>query len=256
VKGGFVRRTFNDVVLMAASIGLSVLPLFAQTQVSALLRQLESRKTTDSAKAQLLQLGRSDPKARQYLAIHLPLLIAARPESPHPDVDDVGFLRREWVNAVLLAGSLKLVEAVPALTKQIDVRTTPQNLWGNNPAGYALCQIGDPAIRSVRRVLDDGNQEQRTLAAYVLQEMDSPKSMAALRDYVNHGKDPYLANGLHSYFLGPGSTRDVPANRRELVPDGTNRDLLSRWANYSETARRKAQGKANAITLSPGVSLK
>ena len=203
-------RKSNSLILMAASLGLSVLPLPARTQVSALLRQLGSPRTTDSAKTQLLQLGGSDPEARRYLAIHLPLLIAAQPRSSHPDVRNVGSLRREWVNAVLLAGNLRLVEAAPALAKQIDVRTTQQNFWGNNPTGYALCQIGDPAIPSVQRVLANGNQEQRKLAAYVLQEVDSPKSMGVLRDYGNHGKDPYLATSLRTYFLSapkvdPGS---------------------------------------------------
>jgi hypothetical protein len=219
VKGGIVRRTFNDAILIAASIGLSVMPLLAQTQVSVLLRQLESRKTTDSAKAQLLQLGHSDPKARQYLAIHLPLLIAARPERPHPDLDDVGFLRREWVNAVLLAGSLKLVEAAPALAKQIDVRTVPLggNYWDANlgglPAGYALCQIGDPAIPVMQRMLADGNSDQRTHAAYVLGDMNSPRSVAVLEDYAKNGKDRQLADYLRTNRLNGDKLRWGPTCR-------------------------------------------
>ena len=71
--------------LIVACTGLFVLQALAQTEISALFRQLESRKTTDSAAAELLQLGRSDPKARRYLAIHLPPLIAGdhRPQTDH-----------------------------------------------------------------------------------------------------------------------------------------------------------------------------
>jgi HEAT repeat protein len=190
-----VRKT-TRATLVAACIGLFVLPALAQTEISALFRQLESRKTTDSARAQLLQLGRSDPKARRYLAIHLPPLIAGDPRSQ----TDNEFIRRQWVNAVLLAGDLKLVEAVPALAKQIDIRSTPLNLNTDSPARHALCRIGDPAIPSVQRLLNDGNQEQRGSALEVLEEMDSPTAMAALRDYGKNGKDSWVVDRVRIYF--------------------------------------------------------
>ncbi|MGO9591681.1 MAG: HEAT repeat domain-containing protein [Candidatus Acidiferrales bacterium] len=190
-----MRKTAST-ILIAACIGLFVLQVLAQTQISALFRQLESRKTTDSAAAQLLQLGRSDPKARHYLAIHLPPLIAGdhRPET------DNEFIRRQWVNAVVLAGNLKLAEAVPTLANQIDVRSTPLNRNTDSPARWALCRIGDPAVPSVQRLLNDGNQEQRISALEVLEEMDSPKAMAALRDYGKSGKDPWVVDRVRIYF--------------------------------------------------------
>jgi hypothetical protein len=199
-----VRRTVSGVILIAASVGLFALPLSVQTPVSALLRQLESARTTDSAEAQLLQLGRSDPKARRYLAIHLPPLIAG----DHRPQTDNEFIRRQWVNAVLLAGDLKLVEAVPTLANQIDVRSTPFNFNTDSPARWALCRIGDPAIPSVQRLLNDGNQEQRASALEVLEEMDSPKAMAALRDYGKNGKDSWVVDRVRIYFLSmPGVER-------------------------------------------------
>ena len=199
-----MRRTAHGVIVMAVvGIGLIALPLVAQTQVSVLFRQLQSRKTTDSAVKQLLRLGRSDPKARSYLAIHLPRLIAEdyRPQ-PYSDFGERWpKIRQQWANAIWLAGDLKLVEAIPVLAKQIDVRYTPQlNLDENNPATIALCHIGDPAVPSVRRILDDGNGEQRLFALNVLEGMDSPKAMAALRDYEKSGKDQWVVDRVRVYL--------------------------------------------------------
>ena len=205
-----MQRTVKGVILIATGIGLFVPPLSAQTQVSALLQQLESRRTTDSARTQLLQLGRSDPKARQYLAIHLPLLIAADPRNPDPSHE---FLRRQWMNAVYLAGALRLVEAAPVLAKRLNVRSTPLSgdYWNENlgglPAGYALCQIGDPTIPLMERMLADGNSDQRTNAAYVLGAMNSPKSVAVLEDYAKNGKDRQLANYLRTNRLNGAESK-------------------------------------------------
>jgi len=216
-----VWRTANVVILMAAaSIGLLFRPALAQTKVSDLLRQLESRKTTDSAKAQLLQLGRSDSKARRYLATHLPSLIAADPWNPNRERGSLDPLRRQWENAVYLAGGLELAEAAPALAKRIDVRSSP--LFDNsNAAGYALCQIGDPAIPSLQRVLANGNQDQRTLAVRALEDIDSPKSIAVLRDYANNVKDSYLTDRLRTYFLNGPRVEPARACRSAGIPKET-----------------------------------
>lgn len=200
-----MRISLNRVVAMTiASIGLFALSLVAQTQVWVLFRQLQSQATTDSARDQLLQLGRSDPKARSYLATHLPPEIA-RDYRPQPNSDfgeQWPKIREQWANAIWLAGELKLVEAIPVLARQIDVRFTPElNLDENSPAGTALCRIGDPAVPSVRRILDDGDGDQRRDALDVLEGMDSPKSMAALRDYEKNGKDQWVVNRVRTYFM-------------------------------------------------------
>lgn len=211
-----MRRITNVVIPIAVIIGFFVLPVLPQTKVSDLFRQLESRRTTDSARTQLLQLGRSDPKARQYLAIHLPPLIAADPRNSDPGHE---FLRRQWMNAVYLAGALKLVEAAPVLAKRLDVRSTPVggNYWDANlgglPAGYALCQIGDPAIPLMQGMLADGNSDQRTHAAYVLGAMNSPKSIAVLEDYAKNGRDRQLVDYLRTNRLHGDKLRWGPTCR-------------------------------------------
>jgi HEAT repeat protein len=196
-----MQRTVKGVILGAVSIGLFVLPLLAQTRVSVLLEQLQSRRTSDQAKTQLLELAHSDASARMYLATHLPPLIEADPRDPRPYRR--AYARPQWLNAVRLAGELRLADAAPALTKWIEMRVpfgiTSQNMEEgllNSPAGYALYQIGDPAIPAVERLLAQGDRDERFHAAYVLAKIDSPQSIAVLREYEKNGKDRELANYL------------------------------------------------------------
>jgi len=204
-----VRQTLRGFVFtMVAVVGVGSLTQLAlgQTRVSVLLQQLQSRRTSDQAKTQLLELAHSDPSAKMYLATHLPPLIEADPRDPRPyrGAD----ARPQWLNAVQLAGELRLADAAPALAKWIEIRVpsgiTSQNMEEgllNSPAGYALYQIGDPAIPAVERLLAQGDSDERFHAAYVLANIDSPKSIAVLREYERNGKDRELANFLKTNLL-------------------------------------------------------
>src|SRR5262250_3619450 len=81
--------------------------------VAVTFRRLQSAAEVDKAAAQLLRQGRSDPKAREYIALHLPSLIEKGPtQKDHPG---------PWVAVVRLAGQLKIAEAAPALAKWLTI---------------------------------------------------------------------------------------------------------------------------------------
>ena len=148
----FAARTLMIGVALSCAIGVGAQAIRARAQpsVAVLFRQLQSPKTSEPAEKQLLKLAASDARARRYLADHLPALIEQDPGKPWPDQAEA---RQEWLSAVNLAGELALVEAAPALTKWMSMRVpfgiTSENMEAgllNSPAGYALYQIGDPAI--------------------------------------------------------------------------------------------------------------
>lgn len=209
----FAARTLMIGVALSCAIGVGAQAIRARAQpsVAVLFRQLQSPKTSEPAEKQLLKLAASDARARRYLADHLPALIEQDPGKPWPDQAEA---RQEWLSAVNLAGELALVEAAPALTKWMSMRVpfgiTSENMEAgllNSPAGYALYQIGDPAIPAVQSFLvrsngnDRRSKDERVHAVYVLANIDSPKSMAVLRDYEKNGKDRELANFLRTYLL-------------------------------------------------------
>jgi hypothetical protein len=121
---------------------------------SVLLQKLQFRQSSDRAKDELLKAGKSDIEVREYLTNHLPPLIESGESSP----DCSGNSCEPWLNAVELAGQLKIVEAAPALAKWINWRE-PGPVVGLSmearlvsfPAAKALIKIGDPAIPAVQR---------------------------------------------------------------------------------------------------------
>src|ERR1700722_10256540 len=107
--------------------------------LDVLFQQLLSPTATDKAAQTLLKRGTSDPAARAYLSTHLPRVIEAGGNGAG----------RQWLNAVRLAGQLRISEAAPALERCISVEI--DETWkaifsrlDDNPAGKALSQIGDP----------------------------------------------------------------------------------------------------------------
>ena len=157
------------------------------SDVPRLLQQLESDETTDSAAEQLLKLGRSDPKARQDLVRHLPLMIQKGPVESRP-----------WSNAVQLAGTLKIAEAAPGLAKWIyedaggtlTLATTTR--LEDDPAAKALAQIGDPSLPAVSPLLKSSNLNKRWSAALVLYNIGTPAAKNTLREHLKHETDASL----------------------------------------------------------------
>ena len=171
-------------------------------QEAELFQRLHSQKTTDGARIQLLQLAKSEPSIKRGLAVQLPLLIEAGPNScPQNEIIDLEkrWHSCPWFNAVELAGNLKIAEAAPALTRWISWRSSSIIVGLSSearldflPAAKALAQIGDAAIAAVQDVLNHGNSDERAKAVRVLCIVHSPEAKAALRDDLEHERDPDL----------------------------------------------------------------
>ena|SRR6516165_476627 len=140
---------------LLVTVGLTIAPICAAAQhsesVVLAFERLQSESPTEikQGSEQLVRLGTSDPKAREYIAFRLPPLIEKGPKD---------YLGR-WITLVRLAGELKIAEAAPALAKWLtidnigEISTAGFMRMENNPAGAALVQIGDPAIPAVITVL-------------------------------------------------------------------------------------------------------
>src|SRR5271157_4322457 len=79
-----------------------------QASLAELFRLFQAPSTSDEAAKQLLELGRSDREARMYLAARLPAIIERGPTE-----------QEVWLNAVFVAGALKLAEACAPLTRWV-----------------------------------------------------------------------------------------------------------------------------------------
>ena len=160
---------------------------------SELVQKLQSEKTTDEARKQLLQVGNSDPEVRRYLAAQLPPLIQRGPKScPPSDIQDV-FKRWHacpWYNAVELSGKLRIAEAVTALAPWIGWRAdgpfspTLEARLVLHPAAKALAEIGDPAIPVVQQALS--NPKDHYPAVRILCIIHTAKAKAVLQEDLPH----------------------------------------------------------------------
>jgi hypothetical protein len=163
---------------------------------SKLVQNLQSEQMTDDARDELLRRGKSDPEIRQYLTAHLPSVIESGESSP----DCSGNSCEPWLNAVHLAGRLKIGAAAPALAKWIDWRNPGAPVLGMgpearlvfNPAARALIEIGDPAVPAVQHALEYGNSREHYRALRVLCIIHSASAKAVLRDHLQHEPDPDL----------------------------------------------------------------
>jgi hypothetical protein len=110
---------------------------------------------------------------------------------------------------VKLAKDQRIAEAAPSLCKWIAV-TTPgmtglytASSLENNPAGQALISIGDPAVPSIKRLLEQGKLEERADAMYALILIGSPDAKNALRDHVTHEPDEDLRTRIEGVRAVP-----------------------------------------------------
>jgi hypothetical protein len=167
-----------------------------QSDVRQIFQQLQAEKTSEKAEIQLIILGRDDPRARHFLALHLPAIIATDPRGT-PDLT----LSRTWCYAVDLAAELKIAEAAPALAEWVGLSKDPGMSLGSgelfqHPAAIALVKIGDPSVPALKSILNEGAEYQRSSAADALMEINSSKSTAVLRKYVSQGHDRKLAQDI------------------------------------------------------------
>lgn len=157
-----------------------------QPDAATLFQQLQSSETQDRAERMLLARAASDPSVRQYLARKLPSVIS----------DGGGKNWRAWGSAVRLTGSLKIVEAAPALTKYVGLDEAGDTSMGislrlgDDPAGTALVQIGDPAVPAIVTTLGSSPPSQRFKLYLALGLIDSPRAKAAVASHLNSEDDP------------------------------------------------------------------
>ncbi len=160
-----------------------------RSDIRTLVAQLNQPSTTDHAAREILETAAQDPDARAYVAQHLPAMI----DSQRTD--------QVWLNAVRLAGQLKVTEAIPSLEKSLSrgpvggpmqTSFTKQMRLEDDAVGKALSQIGEPAIPAATNLLNNGDPKRRRRAVLILTNMHSPASRKVLRDHFPHETDPIV----------------------------------------------------------------
>ena len=172
-----------------------------QPNVQQIFRQFQSEETSRNAEIQLMNLARGNPRARRFLALQLPVMIAKDPRGTPEYYEKHLTLSATWCNAVELAAELKIAEAAPALAKWVGLSKDPSMSLGSgelfqHPAAIALVRIGDPSVPALTSVLNEGAEYQRSSAADALIEINSAKSKAVLRKYSSQGHDRKLAQDI------------------------------------------------------------
>lgn len=155
--------------------------------------RLQVETTSDGAANHLRAMARSDPSVRDYLSANLPTVIEGQA------------FGTVWLNAIRLAGDLKIVSAVDALVSALGknniggtVTFAEERHLHNDPPGKALVQIGAPAIPAVTSALSSNNRETRWRAARVLININSPSARAALADHLQDEPDAQLRSFIQS----------------------------------------------------------
>ncbi len=179
---GLTLLTFMCVTTALAQTGQSAAP-----EVQTLFEHLQEGATASEAASKLEKLGKESAAARKYISGHLPALIKSS-------------RGRVWVYSVQLAGDLKLKTAAPVLAPYLQQWNTIAGMtdfaatarFGNDPAAKSLVEIGEPSVRPVARVLEEGNKIGRWRSARILLHIGSPAALLALRKHVPSEKDPRL----------------------------------------------------------------
>jgi hypothetical protein len=160
-----------------------------QADVQSLLTQLNQPKNTDFAARQILALASVDSDAREYVKDRLPAMI------DKPDSDEV------WMNAVKLAGQLKVVETVPFLVKALsrgpmggplNTSFATQMRLNDDIVAKSLSQIGDPVIPAVIDFLNHGSDQSRRRAVLILTNIASPTARKVLQDRLPSENNPRI----------------------------------------------------------------
>jgi HEAT repeat protein len=188
----------RPVILSLLALAMIVGPYRAEGQAPArtqkLFTELRNEKTSDAAAVQLLEDAKGNAEARRYLATQLPSLIRT---SERGEV---------WMNAVRLAGDLRIEEAAPVLAPLLTRNDTAGGFitfyrivnLEVDPPGKSLAQIGDPAIPSIEKVFENGDRNARFRAVYVLRFIGTTKSSEALRRQLNVETDPNIRSVIGS----------------------------------------------------------
>jgi hypothetical protein len=205
---------------------VSILLTPGRESITQLYDRFLRRSETDSAAAEIAQ-RRNDPAARNFLASKLPsLIIDQLPTDGPPSASPV------WLNAVRLAGQLKLEAAIPALKLGLSrpdlgggydnkyhgaSTTTIEAKLAYDIVGRALADIGDPSVPVLAEILSTGDSTARKRVTWILINIDSPASRKAMRDHFPHERDSIVRELI-------GRTLHLPVaytKHRTIWLDGT-----------------------------------
>jgi hypothetical protein len=201
-------------------------------QHNELYERLVQPSETNSAAAEIVQLAKNDPAARDFLASKLPSLIIDQLPTGGPETASP-----VWLNAVRLTGQLKLVAAIPALKHALSI---PQMFGGYDDkyhgaatmtivaklgydiVGRALADIGDPSVPVLKEYLQQtADPGARKRAVSILVNIDSPASRKAMEDQIFIENDP-MVRGLIESAVPYGSVAGVVVDPQGKPVDGAH----------------------------------
>jgi HEAT repeat protein len=187
-----MRRAFW--ILLFAICNLTVPARSQQSQDnSSLFAELDQVSTTDRAAKHILAVASQDPSVRQQAAEKLPGMI------------DKSEMNEVWLNAVRLAGQLKVSEAVPVLQKafslgKLDIgrpavmTMSTEILLNDDVVAKALAEIGEPSLPAVKGVLKSPDPKMRRRAVLILRNINSPGSRSLLQEHLPDETDPGISS--------------------------------------------------------------
>lgn len=163
-----------------------------KTSLEQLFENLQSRDglVSYAAAMQLVRLGKDSPSALKFLGIHLPPLLEKNM------VGSDAYMEPVWGNGFMVAGKLKMTQAIPALIKHLTDITSPvvgisyNYMFRNREAVWALIGMGPPAVPPLRDVLQQGGPLRREAVAFILGRIGSAQAKNALNAALNRESDP------------------------------------------------------------------
>jgi hypothetical protein len=168
--------------------------------------RLVQRSETDSAAAEIARWASYDPGTRDFFASKLPPLIVD--QFPRKSDPRTGMLvwNPVWLNAVRLAGQLKVVAAIPGLKRGLSkpptfgayddchgagTMTSNAKLC-NDVVARALADIGDPSVPVVAHILSRGDFNAKRRAMWILLNIDSAAAKKVMVDDLPRERDPEM----------------------------------------------------------------
>ena len=179
------------------------LPLYSQETTTAnLLRKLQAAPSASSAEQQLERRGLTNAADLRLIDARLPKLLSTEKNL------------NELRTYAKLAGSLRLQSTISPLCQLLTRPTEDLLSTGiyrymelqNDPFGYALVQIGSPAVGQVSALLRVQDVETRSRAIRILIKIDTPESRAELREARTTEKDTSMKNIMDGYLSRPTET--------------------------------------------------
>jgi hypothetical protein len=127
-----------------------------------------------------------------------------------PGMIDSSDMDEIWLNAVRLAGRLKVLETIPSLQKafslgRLDIGRPAVMTFGTEVAlgddavAKALAEIGDPSLPAVRGFLKSGDPKMRRRAVLILMNINSSASRSLLQEHYPNENDPKISKLIQQW---------------------------------------------------------